>query len=113
MAKTKTTKQTKTSAKGALGLTPTAGYIIIEPQDITRQTNSGIYLPDNASGDKPQKGTVLAVGPDEVTEHGVKKSSPVKAGDIVIYKKWGGSEVKIEGKEYLFSKFEDILAIEN
>lgn len=100
----------KTSNK--VNLAPTAGYILVEPFEAEKQTASGIYLPDNASPDKPQKGKILAVGADEVTDSGVKKSSPAKVGDVVIYKKWGGSEVKIDNKEYLFAKFEDILAIE-
>jgi chaperonin GroES len=112
MAKTKTTKPTQPSAKNTLGLTPTAGYLIIEPMEAQKQTSSGIYLPDTASPDKPQKGTVLAVGADEIVDEDVTRKSPAKVGDVVIYKKWGGSEVKLNGKEYLFSKFEDILAIE-
>jgi len=95
-----------------IGLKPTAGYLLIAPLEAETKTSSGIYLPDSAD-EKPQKGKVLAVGPDEITEKGVKRTSPVKVGDMVIYKKWGGSEVKMDGKEYLFSKFEDILAIEN
>jgi chaperonin GroES len=106
MAKT-TKKLTK-----KLNVHPTPGYIVIEPMEAAKQTASGIYLPDTASPDKPQKGTVLALGEDEVTEKGTTKKSPVKVGDIVIYKKWGGSEVKIEGKEYLFARFDDILATE-
>ena len=94
-----------------LNLKPAAGYLIIEPLEAETKTASGIYLPDNVS-EKPQKGKVLAVGADEVTEHGAKKASPVKVGDVVVYKKWGGSEVKIDNKEYLFAKFEDILAVE-
>lgn len=90
---------------------PTAGYVLLEPEEAQKQTASGIYLPDSASGDKPQQGTVLAAGPDELTSSGAKKSSPAKKGDKVIYKKWGGNEVKIDGKEYLFVKFEDILAV--
>lgn len=90
---------------------PTAGYIIIEPLEKETKTSSGIYLPDSA-GEKPQKGKVLAVGASEITEKGTKKNSPVKKGDVVIYKKWGGNEVKISGIEYLFVKFEDILAVE-
>jgi len=89
---------------------PTAGYLLIEPDEQAKQTSSGIYLPDSATGDKPQTGTVLAAGPDEVTDKGVTKKSPAKAGDKVIYKKWGGNEVKFEGKEYLFVKSEDVLA---
>lgn len=100
-----------TTSKTNLNLTPAAGYLLIEPQDAETKTSSGIYLPDTVS-EKPQKGKVLAVGEDEITDSGAKKSSPAKAGDIVIYKKWGGNEVKIGGKEYLFSKFEDILAVE-
>ena len=92
-------------------LKPTAGYVIIEPLEAETKTSSGIYLPDSA-GEKPQKGKVLAVGAPEVTEKGTKKISPVKVGDTVVYKKWGGNEVKIGNKEYLFVKFEDILAIE-
>ena len=94
-----------------LNLKPTAGNLLIEPLDKETKTASGIYLPDNA-GEKPQKGKVLAVGPNEITEKGTKRPAPVKVGAVVIYKKWGGNEVKIEGKEYLFVKFEDILAIE-
>jgi len=95
-----------------LSLKPTPGYLLIEPQEAQQKTDSGIYLPDSAEGEKPQKGRVLAVGPADLTDSGVKRMSPAKVGDIVIYKKWGGSEVKIDGIEYLFSKFEDILAIE-
>ena len=84
---------------------------MLEPVGAETKTASGIYLPDSAS-EKPQKGKVLAVGPDELTESGTKRSSPAKVGDIVIYKKWGGNEVKVDGKEYLFAKFEDILAVE-
>lgn len=102
----------KTKQTSKINLQPTAGHLIVEPMEAAKQTASGLYLPDNASGDKPQKGTVLAVGSDEVTDSGVKRSAPAKEGDVVIYKKWGGSEVKIDGKEYLFAKFDDILAIE-
>lgn len=92
-------------------LKPTSGYILIAPEEQSKQTSSGIYLPDSASGEKPQQGQVLAVGSDEITSDGVKKPSPAKKGDLVFYKKWGGNEVKISGKEYIFVKFEDILAV--
>ncbi len=94
-----------------LKLKPTAGYLLIEPLEAETKTAGGIYLPDTAS-EKPQKGKVLAIGAPEITEKGIKKSSPVKANDIVIYKKWGGNEVKIAGREYLFVKFDDVLAVE-
>jgi chaperonin GroES len=91
-------------------ITPTSGYVLIEPSQASKKTESGIYLPET-SDEKPQEGIVLAVGPDEITETGTKRKSPVKVGEKVIYKKWGGSEVKVGTKEYLFAKFEDILAI--
>lgn len=91
-------------------LQPLSGYVLVEPAEKTTQTQGGIYLPDNA-GDKPTYGTVIAVG-DSVWESGVKEiKSPVKVADNVVYKKWGGNDVKINGVEYQFLKFEDILAI--
>lgn len=93
-----------------INLKPTAGYLLIEPVGAQTQTASGIYLPDTST-EKPQKGTVIAQGEDEVIDKGVKKA-PAKMGEIVMYKKWGGNEVKLNGKEYLFVKFEDILAVE-
>lgn len=98
------------TSKNKLNITPAAGYILLEPLEKEEKTAAGIYLPDSAS-EKPQKGKVLAVGADETTDSGAKKVSPVKLGDTVIYKKWGGNEVKIDGMEYLFAKFEDILAV--
>jgi chaperonin GroES len=97
-------------AKKKLNLKPTPGHIVIEPLEAQEKTDSGIYLPESAS-EKPQKGKVIAVGAEEITEKGSKKKSPVKKGDIVVYKKWGGSEVKVNGKEYLFARFDDILAV--
>jgi chaperonin GroES len=101
-----------TRAKNILknDIKPTAGHILVEPVEAEKKTASGIYLPDS-SEEKPMKGKVLAIGPDEITDSGTKKKSPVKVGDYIVYKKWGGSEVKINGQEYLFAKFEDILAI--
>ena len=93
-----------------LNIKPTPGYLVIQPLEAEIKTASGIYLPDSA-GEKPQKGTIIAVGDDDVTDKGVKVKSPVKVGDTVIYKKWGGNEVKVDGVEYLFSKFEDVLAV--
>lgn len=98
--------------KKKINLKPASGYLLLEPYDASGKTTSGIYIPESVS-EKPQKGKVLAVGADEITDSGTKKKSPVGVGDVVIYKKWGGNEVKLEGTEYLFAKFEDILAIVN
>lgn len=90
-------------------LNPTSGYVLVEPASKQQKTSGGIYLPENHD-EKPQAGTVIAVG-GSVWESGVKEvKSPVKVGDQVVYKKWGGNDVKIEGVEYQFLKFEDILA---
>lgn len=94
-----------------LNLKPTAGYLLIEPLEKETKTASGIYLPDNA-GEKPQKGKVIAVGA-KIYQDGHEVGSPAKLNEIVLYKKWGGNEVKIDNKEYLFVKFEDVLAVEN
>lgn len=88
-------------------LQPTQGYILLEPVSSQKKTAAGIYLPDSHD-EKPQQAKVLNVGPDSA-----KRKAPCKKGDLVIYKKWGGDEVKLGlgEKEYLFVKFEDILAI--
>ncbi len=97
--------------KSILGqLQPTAGYVLIEPEEQQKQTASGIYLPETASADKPQMGKVLMVG-GSLFMDGKEVSAPATKGQKVIYKKWGGNEVKLDGKEYLLVKFEDILAV--
>jgi len=91
-------------------LKPLQGYILVEPAEAETKTASGILLPDS-KGEKPQHGKVLACG-DAVWESGVKEiKCPVKKGDHVIYKKWGGNDVKIDDVEYQFLKFEDVLAV--
>jgi chaperonin GroES len=89
-------------------LQPLAGYVLVEPAKTQKQTASGIYLPDNHE-EKPQYGTVIAVGDDTVVD-GQKVSSPVKKGEQVIYKRWGGNEFKVGESEFQFIKFEDLLA---
>lgn len=88
---------------------PLAGYVLVQPADAQKQTASGIILPDSHD-EKPQHGTVLAVG-GSVWESGVREiKAPVNVGDAVIYKKWGGNDFKIGEIEYQFLKFDDILA---
>ena len=112
-AKKKNTKPASRKAgSDAFNLIPAPGYLMIKPSETESKTTSGIYLPDNANEEKPQKGEVVAIGASEINEHGVKREASVKKGDRVIYKKWGGTEIKIEGQDFLFAKFDDILAIE-
>ncbi len=88
---------------------PLPGYVLVEPAALEKKTSSGIYLPDTHE-EKPQYGTVLAVG-GPVMEDGAEIKAPVEAGETVIYKKWGGNEFKIADVEYQFLKFEDVLAV--
>ena len=89
---------------------PLPGYILVEPDSVETKTNSGLYLPENST-EKPQNGTVLAIG-DSIWESGVKEiKAPVKVGQTVIYKKWGGNDFIIGDIEYQFLKFEDVLAV--
>jgi len=83
---------------------------VVKPIQAEEKTKGGIVLPDTAK-DKPQEGEVIAVGPGRVMDNGTKLAPEVKVGDRVIYSKYSGSEVKIEGDEYLIVRESDILAI--
>ncbi|OGY18011.1 MAG: hypothetical protein A3F04_01760 [Candidatus Chisholmbacteria bacterium RIFCSPHIGHO2_12_FULL_49_9] len=93
-------------------LQPAPGYVLVEPMEAETKTKTGIYLPDSHD-EKPQEGKVLSVGATWITEQGAKIDAPCRKGQTVMYKKWGGNEVKIENVEYQFLKFEDILAVVN
>ena len=84
---------------------PLADRVLVEPKEAETKTASGLYIPDTAK-EKPQEGKVIAAGPG-------KKDEPmeVKVGDEVIYGKYAGTEVTVEGKKYLIVKQSDILAI--
>ena len=86
------------------------GYVLVKPEEANQKTSSGIYLPESAQ-EKPAQGTVLSVGDDMVFDNGKVLKAPVKVGDKVVYKKWGGDEIKIEGKELKLVKFDDLMAI--
>ncbi len=94
-----------------LKIKPLADYILIEPLEKETKTASGILIPDTASKERPQEGKVLAVGAGKIDENGKTHPIQIKIGEKVMYKKWGGTEVKVEGKEMLLVKEEDILAI--
>jgi chaperonin GroES len=89
---------------------PLSDYLLIEPMEKETTLPSGVVIPDTAK-EKPQEGKVVAVGKGRRDDKGNIIPMDVKAGDIVMYKKWGGTEIKVEGKEYLLVKEEDILAI--
>jgi chaperonin GroES len=89
---------------------PLSDNLLVEPLQKETTLPSGIVIPDTAK-EKPQEGKVTAVGPGKRDEKGNRVPMDVKVGDIVMFKKWGGSEIKIEGKDMLLIKEEDILAI--
>ena len=95
--------------KGKINIKPLAGYALIEPHEAEEVTVSGIVLPDTAQ-EKPAQGKVLSVGSPSF-DHDREIKPEFKAGDTVLYKKWGGDEIKIEGRELKLVKFEDVMAI--
>lgn len=92
-------------------LRPMDDRILVEPVEEETATSFGLVLPDTASREKPQKGRVIAVGPGKITEDGKRISMTVKKGDVVLYTKYGPTEVKVSGKEIYFLQESDVLAI--
>ncbi len=89
---------------------PLADRVLIKRIEEEEQKVGGIIIPDTAK-EKPQKGEVVAVGPGRLDENGKRMPMEVKPGDKVIFSKYAGTEVKIEGEEYLIMREDDILAI--
>lgn len=100
---------TKQNSATTSTIKPLAGYVLVEPVAAETKTASGIILPETAQ-EKPAMGMVLAVGDDLTLENGKVVKSPVEKGDKVYYKKWGGDEIKIDGKELKIVKFDDLMA---
>ncbi len=107
MAKTKSESKLETKK---MTIKPLMGYVVVEPSAAETKTASGLYLPESAQ-EKPAQGTVVAVSDKIVLESGREISAPVKVGDKVIYKKWGGDEIKLNGQEYKLVKFDDLMAV--
>ncbi len=93
----------------AVKLQPLADRLVVKPNEREEVTKSGIVLPDTAR-ERPQEGEVLAVGPGRLSEDGKRIAMDVKVGDIVIYAKYGGTEIKIEDEELIILRESDILA---
>ncbi len=89
---------------------PTGDNIVVEPVTEESSTLSGIIIPETASKEKPMKGKVIAVGPGKMMENGTRLEMEVKEGDIVLFSKYGPTEVKVEGKEVLILSSSDIYA---
>ena len=89
---------------------PLHDRVLVESLDSEEKTSGGIIIPDTAK-EKPQEGKVVAVGPGSKTEDGKITPMDVKVGDQVLFGKWSGTEVKIDGKEYSIMKESDIMGV--
>ena len=94
-----------------MNIKPLSDHILIEPIKEEEKTKSGIFLPDTAQKEKPEQGLVVAVGDGKKTDDGKIIPVSVRAGQKVLFTKYGPTEIKVEGKEYLIAREEDILAI--
>jgi chaperonin GroES len=93
----------------AVKLQPLADRLVVRPIEREEKTKTGIYLPDTAK-EKPQEGEVIAVGPGRLSDEGKRIAMDVKVGDIVVYAKYGGTEIKVDDEELMILREGDILA---
>ena len=93
-------------------LKPIGDKVIVKQKAEEEKTSGGIILPDTAK-EKPQEGTVIAVGPRRVLDSGERKAIAVKEGDVVIYSKYGGTEITVDGEEYIILDEDSIYAIKS
>ncbi len=94
----------------AIKIKPLADRVVVKPLEETEQKKGSIIIPDTAK-EKPQQGKIVAVGPGKVSDEGKKIAMELKKGDVVLYGKYSGTEVTIDGGEYLILREGDVLAI--
>ena len=97
-------------AKVKVTVKPLADRVVVKPLDESEQMRGGLYIPDTAK-EKPSQGEVMAVGPGKVSDEGARLDMDVKVGDKVLYGKYSGTDVTLDGHEYLILRESDILAI--
>ncbi len=95
--------------KHMANIKPLADRVLVKPDTAEEKTSSGIIIPDTAK-EKPQRGTIIAAGPGKV-ENGTKVDMSVKAGDKVLYGKYSGTELSLDGEDYLIMRESDILGV--
>ncbi len=93
----------------SISIQPLEDRVVIKTEDAEKTTSSGLVIPDTAT-EKPQQGKVLAVGPGRIDDSGNRVAMDVAVDDIVIYSRYGGTEVTVKGEEYLILSARDILA---
>ncbi len=96
-----------------MNIKPLADRVLLEPLSDTKEgkLKSGLYLPETASKERPEMGKVIAVGPGKIDDNGKLRALGLKKGDVVLFTKYGPNEIKVEGKEYLIAREEDVIAI--
>ena len=93
-----------------MNLKPLADRVVVKPAEAEEVSKGGIILPDTAK-EKPQQGEIMAVGPGKIADSGEMIKPQIKKGDKVLYGKYSGTEITVEGEEYLIVRESDILAI--
>ena len=93
-----------------MNLKPLGDRVVVKPSEQEEQTKSGIFLPETAK-EKPQQGTIIAVGPGVRNDSGDRVAMDVEEGNTVLYAKYAGTSIKLDGDEYLILKESDVLAI--
>ena len=91
-------------------LKPLGDRVLVKPEAVEQKTASGLYIA-SAAQEKPQRGEVVAVGAGKFTDNGERIPMDVKVGDTVVFGKFGGNEIKVDGEEYLLMRAEDIFAV--
>ena len=94
----------------SVNIKPMADRVVVEPLEETEEMRGGLYIPDTAK-EKPQQGTVIAVGPGRRSDQGELIEVELKEGDRILYGKYSGTEVTVDGSEYLIVRESDVLAV--
>ena len=99
-----------TKTKATTKIQPLHDRVVVRPLEEGEQMRGGLYIPDTAK-EKPMQGEIIAVGPGKISEQGERMAPDVKAGDKVLYGKYSGTEVTVDGEQYLILRESDVLAV--
>ena len=101
---------TKSGSKAATKIQPLSDRVVVRPMEEAEQMKGGLYIPDTAK-EKPSQGEVVAVGPGKLSDDGTRLEMDVSVGDRVLYGKYSGTDITLDGEEYLILRESDVLAI--
>jgi chaperonin GroES len=99
-----------TKTKATTKISPLADRVVVRPTEEAEQMRGGLYIPDTAK-EKPQQGEIIAVGPGRISDQGERLAPDLKAGDKVLYGKYSGTEVNVDGEQLLILRESDVLAV--